>query len=138
MALTPKRIYGPNQTAGVLMTTTGKGQINNDGNDAYAQAVVLVDAAGAVIPSGYSSANYTTTNTFLTKTGAGVLHSITINTAGVTSSVVLYDGLSAAGTKIATVSTLAQNTVVFDAAFAVGLTVVNQGGTPADITVLYR
>lgn len=41
-----KRIYGAFQKAGVLVTTTGKGQINNDGLDAYAEAVAVLGADG--------------------------------------------------------------------------------------------
>lgn len=50
------RIYGDNQTAGVAITTTGKGNITSDGLQAYAQAVALFDAAtGAPAPVGTSS-----------------------------------------------------------------------------------
>lgn len=49
------RIYGPNQTAGVLITTTGKGNITNDGLQAYAQAVVAYDGSGNPAPAGSAS-----------------------------------------------------------------------------------
>jgi len=43
-----KRIYDETvgQTAGLLVTTTGLGQITRDGNEAYAQAVVAVNGSG--------------------------------------------------------------------------------------------
>lgn len=73
------------------------------------------------------------------KTGAGVLHAITINTKGITNTATVYDALTATGTKIATIdTTLGQATLIFDGIFATGLTIVIAGGTPADITVTYR
>ena len=42
------RIYGANQTAGVAITTTGKGNITNDGLEAYAQAVTYADSSGNI------------------------------------------------------------------------------------------
>lgn len=81
------------------------------------------------------AANATTTH----KTGAGVLHTLTINTKGVTSAVVIYDNTAGSGTKIATIdTTLDTVTLCFDCAFATGLTTVTTGGTPADITVTWR
>lgn len=45
------RIYDETvgQTAGVLVTTTGKGQIKNDGTEAFAQAVTNVDSSGTAV-----------------------------------------------------------------------------------------
>ena len=40
------RIFGDFQTAGFKITTTGKSQVSNDGTNAYAPAVVLVDTSG--------------------------------------------------------------------------------------------
>ena len=53
------RIYGDNQTAGVVVTTTAKGNIKGDGTEAYARGVVLFDAAGSAV-SGVSAAEYET------------------------------------------------------------------------------
>ena len=75
------------------------------------------------------------------KTGAGTLLGILVNTAGLTSSIVLYDGTSTAGTKLGTWSTLAQAALAIGAGgipFTVGLFAVLAGGTPADVTVQYR
>lgn len=79
------------------------------------------------------AANGTTT----VKSGAGILHSISINTKGVTNTATVYDNTAGSGTKIATIdTTLSQDTLVYDGAFATGLTVVLGGGTPADLTVV--
>lgn len=73
------------------------------------------------------------------KSGAGMLHSITINTKGASSNIcTVYDALTATGTKIATIDTTANvGTLVFDLKFSTGLTIVIATGTAADITVNY-
>jgi hypothetical protein len=137
MALTPKRIYGDYQTAGLLVTTTGKSQVNNDGTDAYAQAVFMVDASGAIVGNN-TSQNITTNATTTVKTGAGTFAGLSINTAGATSTATVYDNTAGSGTKLGTFSTTAQGYIPVNIPFATGLTVVTAGGTPADITVVYR
>jgi hypothetical protein len=42
------RIYGPNQVAGVAVTTTGKGNIKSDGTEAFAQVVVNAQSDGTI------------------------------------------------------------------------------------------
>lgn len=89
-------------------------------------------------PAG-ASAHNTAANTagYQVKNSAGVLHGMTINTAGLTSSATFYDGTSTAGVKLATVSTLGQASLTWDIAFATGLFIVLAGGTPADVTVSF-
>jgi hypothetical protein len=81
------------------------------------------------------SANGTTT----VKSGAGLLHSLCINTKGATgNTATLYDNTSGSGTKIATIDTTAQvQTLLYDVGFTTGLTIVLATGTSADITVSY-
>lgn len=137
MALTPKRIYGPNQTAGLLVTTTGKGNINQDGTDAYARLVALVDGNGALI--GVNTAtNIPTNTTTVLKTGAGVFAGLSINTGGTTSAATVYDNTAGSGTKLGTFDTTAQDYLPVDFPFTTGLTVVTAGGAAADITVVWR
>lgn len=73
------------------------------------------------------------------KTGAGVLHSVIVNDDGTGSAtIVLYDGTSTAGTKIATLGTAtSQFTAFYGVAFNTGLFVVVTGTTPGDLTVTY-
>lgn len=94
--------------------------------------------------SGQSNPSYNYTNlaanaTTLIRTGPGLLHSITVNKAGATANVVtVYDGLSASGTKIATLDgTQIPGTLLYDVAFSTGLTIVIATGTAADITVAW-
>jgi hypothetical protein len=73
------------------------------------------------------------------KSAAGWLHTVTINSKGATgNTATLYDNTTASGTVIAVIDTTAQiQTLLLDAAFATGLTVVLASGTSADITVSY-
>lgn len=89
---------------------------------------------------GYSFANITTAATTTVKNGAGVLHTLTVNNLGtVASTTTVYDNTAGSGTKIATINTLAgQESYVYDAAFATGLTIVTTGTVAPDITVTYR
>lgn len=100
------------------------------------------DARGAVRvnPAAFTFSNLSTANTFVVKSGAGELHSITVNALGtVSSAVVVYDNTSATGTKIATINTLSVlGTLTFDVAFATGLTIVSTGTVAPDLTVSYR
>lgn len=133
-----ERIYGEFQTGGVPMVTTGKSGVKSDGLNAYAQAVVMVDADGVVVPNGASFVNITTATTTAVKATPGVVKGISINTGGAGSSVVIYNNTAASGAKIGTFSTATQGVIPLDAAASIGITAVTSGGTPADITIYYR
>ncbi len=90
------------------------------------------------LAAGNSFRNITTATTTAVKASAGVLVSITVNTAGAGSTITLYDNTAASGTKIATLTSAAQTTLIYNVAFSTGLTAVTASGTPADITVSYR
>jgi hypothetical protein len=92
----------------------------------------------AFTPSG--SFNYTHLNangTTTIKSGAGLLHTLTINIKGASgNTVTLYDNTSGSGTVIAAIDPTANLvTLDFDVAFLTGLTVVIATGTAPDITV---
>lgn len=82
--------------------------------------------------------NIKTNTTTVVKSGAGILHSIVVNTLGlVASSVIIYDNTAGSGTTIGTINTLTlSGSFIYDLAFATGLTIVTTGGV--DITVTYR
>ena len=81
------------------------------------------------------AANATTT----IKSGAGALHTVVINTKGITNTLTLYDNTAGSGTVIAVIdTTLSTTAFVYDLAFSVGLTTVVAGGTAADLTLTYR
>lgn len=106
--------------------------------------VLKINADGSInigtSSAGYSSTNITTATTTTVKTGAGVLHSITVNSKGtIASSVVAYDNTAGSGTKLATVDSLdLSGTFTYDAAFSTGLTIVTTGTVAPDITVAWR
>jgi hypothetical protein len=89
--------------------------------------------------SSYGYANINTNTTTTVKSGAGVLHNITINTKGATgNTATIYDNTSGSGTKIATIDTTQQvQTLALDVSFNTGLTIVTANGTAADLTVSY-
>lgn len=77
--------------------------------------------------------------TTLVKTGDGILHTVTINNPAATEVIVIYDGVSAGGTPIASITipaTPVPITLTYDVHFKAGLTIVTQTAA-SDITVSY-
>lgn len=74
--------------------------------------------------------------TTVVKSGAGVLHNITVNTTAA-GTITVYDNTSGAGTKIATIaaSPVVGSCFQFDVSFTTGLTIVTAAAS--DITVSY-
>lgn len=93
-----------------------------------------------LVQSSFSFINITTAATTVVKSGAGVIHGVTINTKGtVASTVTIYDNTAGSGSKIAIIDSLNLSGAFFyDAAFATGLTIVTTGTIAPDITVMYR
>jgi hypothetical protein len=107
------------------------------GSLAHAQAPV------SSCPSSQGSCKYnhiSTNATTVVKSGAGVVHSITINTKGASANIAtVYDNTAGSGTVIAIIDTTGNvGTIILDVGFYTGLTVVTATGTSADITVSYR
>lgn len=97
----------------------------------------------ASCPSSQGSCIYkhiATNTTTVVKSGAGVVHSITINTKGATANIAtVYDNTAGSGTVIAIIDTTGNvGTITLDVGFYTGLTIVTATGTAADITVSYR
>jgi len=88
---------------------------------------------------GYNYRNITTATTTVVSSSPGILHAITFNNPVATSVITIYDNTSAAGTKIGTITVPASPlpvTLLFDAAFGTGLTIVTATAA-SDITVSY-
>lgn len=84
----------------------------------------------------FNSSNITTATTTTVKTGAGMLHSITINTTAA-GTITIYDNTAGSGTKIGTIAASAAGpTFMYNVSFSTGLTIVT--GAASDITVSYR
>jgi hypothetical protein len=88
---------------------------------------------------GATPANYAANNTGVAVKGtAGVLRGLSVNTAGVTSTVTLYDGASTGGTKLGTWASTTAGSWQFNITFSTGLFAVLAGGTAADVTITYN
>ncbi len=88
---------------------------------------------------GYSYLNITGQATTVVKTGAGILHALNINTPTATAVITIYDNTAGSGTIIGkyTIAASPQPTsVVYDAAFSTGLTIVTATAS-SDITVTF-
>lgn len=92
--------------------------------------------------NGFASVHVASATTTVVKSGAGVLHTLTINKPVASDTITIYDNTAGSGTAIAiptipsTVTGESPFTLIYDAAFATGLTVVTSGSD--DITVSYR
>lgn len=93
----------------------------------------------SLTPGGLAS-HISTATTTVVKSGAGFLHSITINTKGtVASTVTVYDNTAGSGTVLAVIDSLTlSGTFALNVAFATGLTIVTTGTAAPDLTVSYR
>jgi predicted secreted Zn-dependent protease len=78
------------------------------------------------------------TGTLLVKTGTGALHTIVVNSIAAQSSVAIYDGLTAAGTLLGTLTAATSHpvTLMYGARISTGIYIVITG--TADLTVTYK
>ena len=103
---------------------------------------LAVDSAGRLKPKPYSflsiAAGQATT---VVKASAGVLHSIILNSAATaTNTTVVYDNATGAGTVIgrpAVTTATVPTTLLYDLAFANGLTIITATANGGDMTVVY-
>lgn len=110
------------------------------GSVADGRVVMCVDGGGnAVQCKSFNFKNITTQTETLVKSGAGVLHTICINTPANNGTATVYDNVTSTGTLIGKITsfTAVQGCFTYDAAFATGLDVVTSAGN-IDLTVTYR
>lgn len=90
--------------------------------------------------NGFTYTHITTAATTTPKSGAGVLHTICVNSLGtISSSITVDDATSATTPTIAVINSLTLlGCQTFDVAFATGLTLVTTGTVAPDITVSWR
>lgn len=157
-ATVPRALYGPltgkyfrlRCSTFVGGTTTGTIMFRTLPTSTYAVSqggsswAVTQSGAWSVSPlalatGGYSFSNLAANATTTVKSGAGTLHSITINTLGTADTITVYDNTAGSGTKIATInSAVSQGTLLYDLAFSTGCTLVIAGTTPPDVSVMYK
>lgn len=89
---------------------------------------------------GNSLCHIGTATTTTCKSGAGVLHTLSVNNLGTVASLTtVYDNTAGSGTVIASINTLAgQTSYLYDIAFGTGLTIVTTGTVAPDVTISYR
>lgn len=80
--------------------------------------------------------NLTANGSTLVKTGAGGFYRLIIGGAGTGSTLAVYDGTSASGTLLATISTTTTGSVDIGLAFLTGLFVVAAGSAAANLTII--
>lgn len=113
------------------------------------QAPVAVKGSGPAVPTnslatvsaGFTYTHISTsTTTAAIKTGAGVLHTVCVNTLGtVASAITVDDALTATTPTIAIINSLTLlGCQTYDVAFSTGLTVVTTGTVAPDVTVSWR
>lgn len=102
---------------------------------------LLLASAGAIhAQAAYQYLNITGQATALVRTGNGVLHAVCFNKPVATETVAIYDGVSAAGTLIGTITVPASpqpGCLTYDVGYGAGLTIVTATAS-SDITVSYR
>lgn len=133
------------KAANTAPTTSDAGLVSNINCSYTGSPCITLGGATAAnsvptVSAGFSFSNITTAATTTVKSGAGVLHTLTVNNLGTVASLtVVYDNTAGSGTKIASINTLAsQTSYIYDVSFATGLTVVTTGTVAPDVTVSYR
>jgi hypothetical protein len=124
------------QECGLQLDASGKLLVSG----AFYQTTQPVSLAAAVTIAGFTAQVITTATTTLVRSGAGLLHGITVNSLGtVASTIEVYDALTATGTPIAIIDSLnLSGQFLYDINFATGLTLVTTGTVAPNLTVSYR
>ena len=92
------------------------------------------------LPIGYSASysNLINNATSIIKSGAGILHTVVVNTLGTTPTIQLFDNTAASGTKIGLITPTVTGTYDYDVSFNTGLTIVTTGTAGSDITICWQ
>jgi hypothetical protein len=121
-----------------LLLPSGCGTANLNGGEVGSTSV---NPAGQLcVGAAFGFSNLTGQATTTLKSGAGVLHTITVNTGAATETIAIFDSLTGSGTKIGTITVPASPvpvTLTYDAAFANGLTIVTAVAS-SDLTITFK
>lgn len=89
---------------------------------------------GPSVKDAFNNNYIATATTTVIKTGAGILHTITVE-GGTAGTIIVYDNTAASGTIIASfASTNAIQTYIFDVAFVTGLTIITAAATQLSVS----
>ena len=89
-----------------------------------------------LVPNNYHHINSNDTTTI--KKGPGVLHAVSINSAGSGWTIAVYDSTGAGGAVLAVIKPTAAGTLLYDVPFATGCTLETSGAVAGDITISYQ
>jgi hypothetical protein len=116
-------------------------QIQNGGAAAGTVSAAIIFSLPPM-NQGYLSTHITTNTNTLVKTGAGLLHNVTINTAGSSANTITIkdsaSGTCATGTVLATIDSVTRISLPYDLQVSLGICVITGTGTAADVTITYR
>lgn len=140
------------QGAGAAIGAVTGAAVITDANGTIQQylrgLVKLVIAGLPVVPAASATGGYSFLNiaagqaTTVVKASAGTLHAIVLNSAATaTNTTIVYDNATGAGTVIgrpAVVTATVPTTLIFDLAFANGLTIITATANGGDMTVVYK
>jgi hypothetical protein len=128
---------GGNDTIEVLSSAVASGTVN-----VRVGVSTPTTNTGVNIPNSQNYTDIATGTTTVVKSGAGFLHTITVNTYVASATIKIYDNTAGSGTTIANIalpSTItgdAPTTLTYDVGFSTGLTIVTSGAT--DVTATWR
>jgi hypothetical protein len=91
-----------------------------------------------VRPVPYSYRHINSNATMTVKSGAGILHAVTINGAGTGWTITVYDNTTGSGAVLAVITPAAGSTLIYDVHFGTGCTLVTTGTAAGDITVGFQ
>jgi hypothetical protein len=123
------------------VTSTPSGTQTVSGTVTANQGTAAANSASwPVVMGAYSNSHIAATGTTTAKSGAGLVHTVCINTKGASSNVLtLYDNTAGSGTVIAVIDTTANvGCLTYDYGFATGLTAVDATGTAPDVSITYK
>jgi hypothetical protein len=133
--------------SGLSLITNGTSVVSNivDANTIGYYRLSGEDQTNNVLvvePGRFGYRNVTLNTTTVVKSSPGFLHAIVIGNPGSTGDVItIYDNNAASGTKIATITTIANGppaVLRINVPFVNGLTVVTATGVAFDLTFIYR
>lgn len=133
----------PDGSQYVVLTDGAGNLLPATGTQAVTQSGTWTVSPTAAATGGHSFLNIAAGQATTTvKSGAGTLHSIVLNSAATaTNTTIMYDNTAGSGTVIgrpAVTTATVPTTLIYDIAFATGLTIVTATANGGDMTIVYK